>query len=148
MKNIQAINVPFQLSADNGLTWLTLVCVSEHTQPLTADTTDTNTQCGVAVGLGPVKFNPTFNAVANIDNTVGQVSLQQAKIWAINQTYLKYRVQDPQTSTSAGGSVGSNDYLSGFGYLNGITTTYTVGDVVKFSGTFKGVGIPSYTPGT
>lgn len=148
MQNIQAINVPFQLSADGGLTYLTVVCVSEHTLPLTRDTTDTNTQCGVAVGIGPVKFNPTFNAVCNTENNPGQVSMQQMKKWLIDGTQLKYRVQDPQTSTSAGGSVGSNAYLSGQCLISAVTETYTVGDVVKYSGTLKGIGVPSYTPGT
>ncbi len=148
MKNIQAINVPFQLSPDNGVTWLTLLCVSEHTQPLTTSPTETNTQCGIAVGLGPVKFAPTFNAVCSTDIIPGQVSMQQMKVWLINQTLLKYRVQDPQLSTSAGGSVGANDYITGQCYVTSVTSTYLVGDVVKFSGALTGIGTPSYVPGT
>lgn len=148
MRNIQAINVPFQISEDNGATWKSVLCVSEHTQPLTAATTKTNTQCGVSVGIGLVEFNPTFTAVANTDNVAGQVSMKEMTRYLVDQTLIKYRVQDPQSSTSAGGSVGTNDYLSGFAYVTAITKTYTVGDVVKFNGTLSGVGVPSYTPGT
>lgn len=140
----QAINVPFQVSADNGNSWVTVVCISEHTLPITSSINKVNTQCGVAVGLGPVEFNPTGTAVCNLDDNAGQVSMKDMVNWLINQTKLKYRMQMPES----GGSIGSNFYLSGYCLVTDVKITETVGDVEKFTFTLSGTGIPSTTPGT
>lgn len=144
MQNIQAINVPIQVSADNGATWETIVCISEHTLPISSAVNKVNTQCGVAVGLGPVEFNPTGQAVTSTDDNAGQVSVKDMVNWLTNQTRLKYRMQTP----GAGGSIGSNFYLSGFCFVTDCTLTETVGDVEKFSFTLSGIGTPSLIPGT
>lgn len=144
MLNIQAINVPFQLSADNGVTWQTVVCISEHTMPVQTAVNKVNTQCGVAAGLGPVEFNPTFTAVTSIDENAGQVSYKTLLGWMVSQTRLKYRMQQSDSS----GSIGNILYLSGYGYITDATLTEVVGDVEKFNGTFTGVGTPSIVPGT
>ena len=144
MVNIQAINVPIQVSADNGVTWETICCVSEHTLPLSSQVNKINTQCGIAVGLGPVEFNPTIQGVTTTDDNAGQVSSNDMKNWLINQTKLKYRMQTPES----GGSIGSNFYLSGYCFVTEFTLTETVGDVEKFTATLTGLGAPSTVPGT
>lgn len=144
---IQSLKVPFQVSEDNGTTWITIVCINEHTAPLTTDTTDTNTQCGIFTGVGPVKAAPTFNAVASTTPEAGQASVKQITNWAANQTRLKYRLQDPIVDGSDG-SAGSLLYLSGSGIISSLTMTFTVGDVAKFNGTLSLQGTISTTPGT
>lgn len=141
MKNIQAITVPFLVSTD-GLVWKQLVCLSEQTLPLTSQTTETNTQCGVAVGLGPVKFAPTFNAVSNLTPDAGQIGFDEMKNFLINQTLLYYKISDPESGSTAG-----DLYVEGRAYVTALTLTATIDDVVKFSGTLSGVGTPSGTPG-
>lgn len=144
MVNIQAINVPIQVSADNGVTWETIVCISDHTLPISSAVNKVNTQCGVAVGLGPVEFNPTGSAVSTTDENAGQVSLKDMAAWLVAQTKLKYRMQTPGT----GGSIGSNFYLSGYCLVTDVKIAETVGDVEKFTFTLSGIGIPSLVPGT
>lgn len=144
MVNIQSINVPLQVSADNGVTWETIVCISDHTLPITSAVNKVNTQCGVAVGLGPVEFNPTGSAVSTTDENAGQVSMKDMAAWLVAQTKLKYRMQTPGT----GGSIGSNFYLSGYCYVTDVKIAETVGDVEKFTFTLSGIGTPSLIPGT
>lgn len=145
MTNIQSINVPFEISADNGNTWETLVCISDHKLPVSSAVNKVNTQCGVAVGLGPVEFNPSGSAVNDITETVpGQVSYKDVLAWTVNQTRLKFRAQQ----SSGSGSIGDLYYLSGFGYFTACEKDDTVGDVEKFTFTFSGIGTPSLTPGT
>ena len=144
MVNTQAINVPIQVSADGGITWETIVCISEHTLPVASSVNKVNTQCGVAVGLGPVEFNPTGQAVSTTDDNAGQVTMKDLVAWLVAQTTLKYRMQTP----GSGGSIGSNFYLSGKVIVTDVTITETVGDVEKFSFTMSGIGVPSLVPGT
>lgn len=144
MTNVQAINVPIQVSADNGNTWETIVCISEHTLPIVSAVNKLNTQCGVAAGLGPVEFNPTGTAATNLDDNAGQVSVKDLVNWLILQTKLKYRMQTPGT----GSSIGSNFYLSGFCYVTKAEIKETVGDVETFTFELTGIGIPSTVPGT
>lgn len=145
MINIQAINVPFEVSDNNGATWQTLVCVNEHTLPVQSAVNKVNTQCGVAAGLGPIEFNPTFQAVTTTDEIAGaQLTYKQVLAYTVAQTRLKYRLQVSDTS----GSIGNIHYLSGFGYFTDVTLTETVGDVEKFSGNFTGIGTPSIIPGS
>lgn len=145
MTNVQAINVLINLSADNGVTWFTIVCLSDHTIPIQSAVNKVNTQCGIAAGLGPVEFNPTFQGVTNITEQIpGQASTKTLMQWVAAQTLLKYRCQQ----SSGNGSIGDLMYVSGMCYLTNITVTETVGDVEKFSGTLTGVGSPSLIPGT
>lgn len=136
MQNIQSIDVPLLLSVD-GVTYNQLVCLSEQTLPLTSQTTETNTQCGVAIGLGPVKFAPTFTAVANVLKDAGTVGLDDMEAYLIAQTALYYKLVRPYA-----GSVGGVSTLSGRCYVTAITETLTIDDVVKFSGTLSGIGSP------
>lgn len=144
MQNIQAINVPLQLSADNGATWETLVCLADHNLPISSAVNKVNTQCGIAVGLGPVEFNPSGNGVTTTDDNAGQVTSKDMANWLVTQQKLKYRMQTPGT----GGSIGSTFYLSGYCFVTQFTLTETVGDVEKFTFTLSGVGVPSLIPGT
>lgn len=143
MQNIQAINVPIQVSDDGGNTWLTIVCISDHTLPVSSAVNKVNTQCGVAVGLGPVEFNPTGNGVTTMDETPGQATTKQLVSWVVAQKLIKYRLQYPGT----GGSIGSLLYFEGNGIMTQCTVTETVGDVEKFSFTISGFGTVSTTPG-
>lgn len=144
MLNLQAIDILFEISADNGVTWLALVCLADQTVPVTVATTETNTACGIAVGLGPAKVAPTFNAVADIQPLSGTLGYKECLGYSVNRTRLKYRQQSP----GSGSSIGINHYISTFGYFTAVTLTETVGDVLKFSGTFNGEGTPSLTPGS
>lgn len=139
MQNIQAIAVPLYLSTD-GVNWKILVCLADHTLPLTMQTTDTNTQCGVAVGTGPVKFAPTFSAVANTNPDPGQVGVDDMEGWMLNNTLLYYKFLRPAAGQYG---YGGNKGISGRVLVTAVTETLTVDDVVKFSGTLSGVGQPS-----
>lgn len=145
MTNIQSINVPFEISADNGASWVTLVCISDHKLPVSSAVNKVNTQCGIAVGLGPVEFNPSGSAVNDTTESVpGQVSYKDVLAWTVAQKTLKFRAQQ----SSGNGSIGDIYYLSGNGYFTACEKDDTVGDVEKFTFTFSGIGTPSLVPGT
>lgn len=144
MQVIQAITIPLELSADNGATWQTLVCIDSHDTPMETQITKTNTFCGVAVGLGPIQFDPSGTAICSIDDDPTQVSLKDMQAWQVAQKVLKFRVQD----VSNPGSIGSRVYLSGNCYVTTCSPTFKADDVVKFSFKLTGLGTPNIIPGT
>lgn len=146
MINIQATNVPISISADLGVTWKTIVCISDHTLPLQVAANKVNTQCGTAVGTGVPEFNPTGSGVTNIEAKAGIVSTKQMADYLLQGTALKYRMATP-FADGPNGSMGSTFYLAGDCLLTNFTITETVGDVEKFTFTLSGVGVPTTVVG-
>lgn len=144
MKNTQANTIPIQVSDDGGTTWKTIVCISDHSLAMSLAVNKVNTQCGTAVGVGLLEFNPDFSAVSNITPGANEIGIKELTNYMIAETVLKYRIQNNGTT----GSAGSFFYLSGSCMVTAAKLTETVGDVEKFTGTLTGIGIPSTVPGT
>jgi hypothetical protein len=145
MNTIQGSQISLQLSPDNGVTWKDLVCLETYNLPLQTTVTETETFCGVAIGLGQVKFTPSGQGVCETAPTTNQVTIKDLQAWQIAKTKLLFRSQYPQTS-GAGGSMGSIVSLNGNCYVTATQETFATVDVVKFTFTLSGQGVPSQTP--
>ena len=63
MTTVQGELAPLFISEDSGETWKTLVCLETYKVPLDTTVNEEETNCGVAVGLGAIKFKPSGTAV-------------------------------------------------------------------------------------
>ena len=140
---IQSVIVAFELSADNGITWKTVVCTASFTVNVQTTSSTTDTQCGRIIGLGPTAASPTVQAVDELYPNNSQVSYQQCLLWQNANTLLKFRVQSPSS-----GSVGFGIYITSQCYITDTVLTDTTNDPVKFSVTLLGLGNINTTVGT
>jgi hypothetical protein len=145
MNTIQGSLVSLQLSADNGATWKDLVCLETYNLPLQTTVTETETFCGVAIGLGAVKFTPSGQGVCEAAPTTNQVTIIDLQNWQLNKTLLMFKAQYPAISGGAG-SMGKNVSMHGNVYVTNTQETFATVDVIKFTFTLSGQGVPSTTP--
>ena len=145
MQVIQSIAVLLELRPHGSTTWYQLVCLDGFQNPWATSLNETDTQCGIAVGLGPIKFNPTGTGVVEAAPGPTQITHQHLRNWQLAQLLLDYRIQFPSTG---GGSIGSNLYSEGQCYVTNTTDQYKIDDVVKFTFTLSGNGQPTATAGT
>lgn len=135
MASIQSSNVPIELSFDNGVNWLTLVCLTQYNVPVDTPTNIVETFCGTEVGLGSTTFNPTGTAVCKVDPDTNQVTYQQMLTTQMNELEIMFRVQYPGT-----GSIGSTIYLKGTCYVTNTDLQLNTGQTVQFGWTLTGTG--------
>lgn len=134
----QSNQVPLAISTDGGATWKNVVCKRawnfNGTTPVNAEETD----CGVAKGLGAPDWTKDFEGVVNTTpNSPTEISAKQlADIW-LAQTSVKIK-----TTTGSGGS---NLYIQGDGYVTDYAVQNSVGNLLAFTFTFNGVGLPDFT---
>lgn len=140
---LQAVNFPIQLSFDNGVSWKNLVCLTTYSLPLTSANTETQTFCGVEVGLGIVSTKPTgtaicrtYDALANTEVTYGELA-----ILLTSQTLFQFRVMAPTS-----GSAGRDIFVSASVYCTDCAINFTAGSLVEFTWTFSSTGTVSVTP--
>lgn len=140
MQTIQATSVPLWLSAD-GTTYKQLVCLKQWTAPTETQTTETVTFCGIALGKGIVKFNPTFDAVCEANPSGTQVTYADLLAWQMAGLTIWFKLQFPSPGSSS-----TNIFLSGQCSVTSLTLTGPVNDVIQFSGTLTGEGTLDTTP--
>jgi hypothetical protein len=138
MNTIQASLVPLQVSENQGTTWLDVVCVDNFDISFDTQTTETNTFCGIALGVGATKHAVKGTAVCEASPLTGQATLNKFLNWQQSKERIMYRAEYPGT----GGSVGSNFFLSGTAYVTNVDTKFANLDVVKFDFTLSGDGEP------
>ncbi len=138
MNTIQASQVSLQISEDQGTTWLDLVCIDNFDISFDTQTTETNTFCGIALGVGAIKHSVKGSAVCEAIPDVDQATLNKVLNWQKSKERIMYRVEYPAT----GGSVGANFFMEGTGYFTAIDTKFANLDVVKFDFTISGDGEP------
>ncbi len=141
MVQLQSSSLPIELSTDNS-NWLTIVCLTDYQIPVDTAINEVDTFCGKAVGRAPATFNPSGNAIAEMEPTSNQVTYAQMLNWQLNDTLLYFRVQYP----GSGGSIGSDIYLRGQCTVTNTTLTLTVGSAVAFSWTLTGQGLLDNNP--
>lgn len=144
MQVVQSQIVLFLLRPHGSSTWYQLVCLEAYNEPWETQSTQTETQCGVATGLGAIKFNPSGTGVMETDPNSTQVTLEHLRNWQIAQQVLDYQIQNP----GSGGSAGSFFYTEGQCYVQKAELIVKEGDVVKFAWALLGNGQPTNIPGT
>lgn len=142
MNSIQGELAPLYISSDGGITWKTLVCLETYDVPLQTTVNQTETNCGVAVGLGAIKFNPKGSAVCEASPLTSQVTYKDMLGWQVNKTLVMFKSEYP----GSGGQYGQNFALSGTCYVTDTDVTLQTGQVIKFTFTLTGTGTVNTTP--
>lgn len=142
MQTIQGELAPLLLSPDNGVTWMTLVCLSTYSVSLDTTVNQTETNCGVATGLGAIKFKPSGSAVCEANPTEGQVTYNQMVEWQVNKTQLLFSSEYP----GSGSQYGQNLAISGDCFVTATDVTLETGQVIKFTFTLTGTGTVNTAP--
>lgn len=142
MNTIQGELAPIMVSSDGGITWKAIVCLETASVPLVTTVNEVETNCGVAVGLGAIKFNPTGSAVCEASPTVAQVTYKDMVGWQGAKTLIMFKVEYP----GSGGTYGQNVALSGTCYVTNTNLTTQVGQVIKFTFTLSGTGTVNTNP--
>ncbi len=139
MNAIQSSLVPLEVSEDNGLTWLQIICMSDYSVSMESQTTDTLTQCGIAIGSGPIKFGASGTFVDDSAPGAGQATLNKMLTWQQIKEQIMFRIQWPQGST---GSHGQAFFIEGTCLVVKNDVKLSSGDVVKVDFELKGTGLP------
>lgn len=142
MTTIQGELAPLLLSADGGVTFKTLVCLETYNVPLATQVNEVDTNCGVAIGLGPVKFTPSGSAVCEAAPVAGQVTYHDMVNWQVTKQSLVFKSEYPGT----GGQYGTNIALSGNCFVTATDVTLQTGQVIKFTFTLSGQGVVNTNP--
>lgn len=142
MTTIQGELAPLFLSADGGVTWKTLACLETYNVPLATTVNETETNCGVAVGLGAIKFTPSGSAVCEASPLTNQVTYHDMVNWQVNKTSLMFKSEYP----GSGGTYGVNVALSGSCLVTATDVTLQTGQVIKFTFTLTGTGLVNTNP--
>lgn len=142
MQSIQGELAPLYLSSDSGVTWKALVCLETYNVPLATTVNESETNCGVAVGLGAIKFTPSGSAVCEAAPLTSQVTYKDMYQWQVNKTLLMFKSEYP----GSGGQYGANLALSGTCYVTATDVTLQTGQVIKFTFTLTGTGLINTNP--
>lgn len=137
MQTLQAVDSPIQLRAKGTMPWKTLVCMENYNIPLATNTTETDTFCGTAVGLGLIKFTPSGSFVFEQFPTDDQVTFDQMLDWQLNRTVLEFKVE---YQGSNGSGMGITKYLTGECFVTATEMQGQINDVLKSTYTLTGQG--------
>jgi hypothetical protein len=136
-----SVNIPIQLSFDDGVTWKDLVCLTNYSAPLTNPLNETNTFCGKEIGEGVPALDFTGEGVSKIEEPlVNQVSQGELEIAMMAGQRPLARTVLPGT-----GSIGSLMRRESRVVIESVTPKGAADDVYKFDFSLKGVGIPTIT---
>lgn len=141
MASIQSVSVPLELSSDGGITWKTVVCLTDWTLDLTVDNTVNQSFCGVDVGVSFPTFNGSVNAICETAPITNQLTYKTLAGWVNNLTKISFRIQSPGT-----GTIGNDFYHEGDCYITKLELKAQVKDTIKFSFDFIGTGVLDITP--
>jgi hypothetical protein len=140
---IQSVNLPIEISQDNGVTYKSIICIEGFAVTNTSPTNDADTACGRFVGIGIEGSEIQGTGVVAMFPTASQLSYQDITTFQFNLTQVKYRTQYPST-----GSIGGYLYQTGQALFSVTSIQDAAGQVVKFGFTLKGIGSRNIVPGT
>lgn len=135
-----SVNIPIQLSFDNGETWKDLVCLTNYSAPLTNPLNETETFCGKEVGEGIPALDFTGEAVSELEPLSTQVSQGDLELAMIAKERPLARTVSPIT-----GSIGNLMRRESRVVVESVTPKGAANDVYKFDFSLKGVGVPTIT---
>lgn len=126
---IQSRNVPFAIGTD-GISYKNLVCKKLWGLTLTPTTVEEETDCGIAVGTGAVKFSFNFEIVmTTTPNGATEVSANTVAGYAVNGTLVYVSL------------VSGSDYIrKGSGYITNYQESAPQGGFITATGTITGNG--------
>lgn len=142
---IDSVDVKVQVREVGDTTWKTLVCEIDSQFQLSNETTETDTKCGTFFGVKVAKGNNSGNAVFNATPGANEVSYDDVANWQINRTALEMLVENEAFTGEDGTSYTEGQVIHYFysGKFVDSTLTGPVGEVMKFSWTFKPTGTPN-----
>lgn len=123
---ISAETMPPRFSDDAGVTWQTLVCITDWTLTGATTTNETETFCGKFTSTGVPGMTGSANAVANTTPTATEVSVEEATNWWLNKTPLQFKVNYPDPA-------GTDLYIAASALITNVTVNGTAGQDVSFS---------------
>lgn len=132
----QSVNMPIQLSFDNGVSWKDLVCLTDYQVPFNSPITATDTFCGKKVGVGNTEFNPSGTAVCEFIPDANEASVAEMQDVQEAKQSILWRVQNPQA-----GSVGDLFYRSGSAKVSNVTIIGQANNLITFTWTLTGEGV-------
>lgn len=142
MANKQGKNEILQVSADAGVTWLTVVCETSNTFNFTRNSSRIATKCDggtSALNLGSYEWSFQSSLVVKTDPGATEASYEMLLGWAINSTALQIRNADPNPA-------GTNWYHLGTVYITDLNKTAEAEGLVTSDVTFSGDGALDVTP--
>jgi hypothetical protein len=126
---IQARNVPFAVGTD-GITYKNLVCKKVWGLTMTPTITEEETDCGIATGVGAVKFSFNFEIVLNTTLAgATEISANQMMAFVNAGTLLYILLQS-----------GSDYIRRGSGYISNYQESAPQGGLISATGTITGNG--------
>lgn len=142
MNSVQGELAPLYLSSDGGVTWKALICLETYNIPLATTVNEVETNCGVGVGLGAIKFTPSGSAVMDTGPSGSQVTYKDMVGWQVNKTLIMFKTEYPLS----GGGYGANIALSGTCYVTATDLTSQIANLIKFTFTLTGTGTVNTSP--
>lgn len=141
---IQGLNMVAQVREVGDTEWLTIVCEIDSQMQLTNDVTEVDTKCGTFAGIKTLKANISGNAVYNVDPEAAEVTWNDIAQWQIDTALLEFLYKNTAFTATDGSPIADGAVIHVFntGQFVDSTIQGTVGELGKFSWTFKPSGIP------
>lgn len=137
---IQGSSVLAEFSVD-GATFKTMVCLTDQSLDGSISDNTTETQCGIIVSLGAPTYTLTGSATVNSSQSSTEVTYEDVVNWFNTKTAIFAKLVSPvNPSPGITQALGGAFYHYGQGYFTGVSLTSAIGDIVKFSWTFRYTG--------
>lgn len=127
-----------EIDVTGGSNFDSLVCLSSSSINGTADSSSTQTNCGVLTSVGFPQMTLNFDAICKTDPTAGEEISYDDLLQAFNlKTLVNVRVQNPVVT---GSSAGAAYYHQFYGYITSLTFTQSTTEFISFSGSIVSSG--------
>lgn len=127
-----------EIDVTGGTNYDDLVCLSTSSINGTADSSSTQTNCGVLTSVGFPQMTLNFDAICKTDPTSNAEISYNALLNAFNnKTLVNVRVQNP---TVSGSSTGAAYYHQFKGYVTSLTWNQSTTEFISFSGSIVSSG--------
>ena len=137
---VQSVNVPIQLSFDNGTTWKNLVCLTNTTSPLANSLNAQESYCGNFQGQGIPTMDFSGEAICDFTPGATEVSLHDLESAMLASQVLIARQVYPGT-----GSVGNLLFRKSEVVVESTSLKGATNQLLMFDFSLKGQGIPVVT---
>jgi len=132
-----------EIDVTGGTSFDDLVCLSTSSINGTADSSSTQTNCGVLTSVGFPQMTLNFDAICKTDPTAGSEISYNSLLQAFNaKTLVNVRVQNPVVT---GSSLGEAYYHQFKGYVTSLTWNQSTTEFISFSGSIVSSGVIDVT---
>jgi len=135
---VSSVQVPVQLSFDEGVTWKDLVCLTNYTNPLANSLNAQESFCGVFQGQGIPGMDFSGEAICDLEPNPAEVSMQDLDSAMMASQVIRGRVVYPGT-----GSVGNLLYRHTELVIESVTLKGSTNSLLMFDFSLKGQGTPT-----